>query len=202
MMESENAIEVASAEEYPMYGVYRDEQLENEGFVENEISQLWELHKCCSGEIKTEQFRQRSIGNSLGELLHRMKAILASPGKMGKWSGWLRAMRIPRASADRWVQRYVEAFHLSSEAPRGSVHEASEAEIGKLFAFVWPRCEKVLTTEWARYQFVRCLLFRSGLVYDFNERGILLYEPGFEPQEPEVIASEPHTVTGDDEDVL
>jgi hypothetical protein len=42
------------------------------------------------------------------------------------------------------------------------------------------------------------------LKYDFSERGILLYEPGFGPQKIEVVASEPQTIAadGESEDVL
>jgi hypothetical protein len=203
-MESENIAEVPGIETYPTYGIYRDDQLENEGFVQVEIEQLWLIHTCCSSDIKSEQYRQRSVANSLGQLLHKMKALLATPGRMGKWASWLRTRGIPRASADRWVQRYVEAFHLSSESPRESIQEPTEIQINRLFASIWERCEKVLTTERSRYDFLRCYLFRSGLKYDFSERGILLYEPGFGPQKIEVVASEPQTIAadGESEDVL
>ncbi len=204
-MESENAVEVPSAESYPTYANYRDEQLENEGFVENEIDQLWLVHQCCTTAVQTEQTRQRSVGNSLGQLLHRMKAILASPGRMGKWSKWLREHRIPRASADRWVQRYSEIFHLSSESPNESIQpEPTEIQINALFASVWPRMEKTLTTPRSRFDFLRCFLFRSGLTYRWQDDGITIFEPGREPQEPEVVTPAQVTKSADDEngDVL
>jgi hypothetical protein len=187
-----------------MYATYREEQLQNEGFVDVEIAQLWLIHNCCSSDIKSEQYRQRSVANSLGQLLHKMKSLLAMPGRMGRWSGWLKEHKIPRASADRWVNRYIEAFHLSSESPHEQIQEPTEFDICKLFAAVWPRCEKTLTTPRSHYDFLRCYLFRSGLKYDFSERGILLYEPGLEP----APASTEHDDTtrhglGDDyEDVL
>lgn len=203
-MEDSIATQAPSAEEFPMYAHYRNDQLENEGFVENEIDQLWLVHQCCSTAVKSEQTRQRAVGNTLGQLLYRMKAILSTPGRGGKWSKWLRERQISRASGDRWVQRYVDFFHLSSESTHEAIPEPSEAQINALFASVWPRCEKTLTTPRSRFDFLRCFFFRSGLVYDFNERGILLYEPGFEPQRPEVVASEPQTITANDKygDVL
>jgi hypothetical protein len=205
-MDDNHVIEGPTAEEFPMYGVYRDEQLQNEGFVDLEISQLWMIHNCCASDIKSEQYRQRAVGNSLGELLHVMKGILASPGRMGRWSGWLKEHKIPRASADRMVNRYVEAFHLSSESPRDAIEpEPTEAEIGRLFAALWGRMEKTLTTQRSRYEFLRCFLYRSGLVYDWREDSILAYEPGSEPVRAATAHdadSTTHCLSGDSGDVL
>ena len=204
-MESENIAEAPSVEAYPMCGVYRDELLKNEAYLSGEIIQLWEVHRCYSTDIKAEQFRQRALGNTLGQLLHAVKRILVSPGRMGRWSGWLKERKISRATADRMVNRYSEAFNLLGESAHESTPpEPTEIQINKLLADVWPRLEKALTTERSRYEFMRCYLYRSGLNYDWRDDGIMIFEPGHRPQEPEVIASEPQTATGDGEygDVL
>jgi hypothetical protein len=101
------------------------------------------------------------------------------------------------------VNRYIEAFHLSPESPREALQEPTEFDICKLFAAVWQRCEKTLTTPRSRYDFLRCYLFRSGLQYDFSERGILLYEPGLEPM-PAATENDGagHGLDDDDGDVL
>jgi hypothetical protein len=188
-MEDISVVPAPPVDDFPMYSDYRPESLDNEVFVETEIAQLWGMHQCCASDIKSEQYRQRSVANSLGQLLHRMKAILATPGRCGKWSKWLKERQIPRASADRYVNRYAEAFHLSSELPHESIqHEPTEVEISKLFALIWPRCEKVLTTRRSRFEFLQCFLYRSGLTYDFTENGITVYEPDFEPAGvPEIV---------------
>jgi hypothetical protein len=180
-MESENIADVPGAESCPMYGVYRDELLTNESYLSVEIIQLWEMHRCYSTDIQAEQFHQRCVGNTLGQLLHHMKALLVTPGRNGKWSGWLKERGISRATADRLVIRYAQAHNLLNEFARESIQEPSEIEIGRLFADIWGRCEKTLTTPRSRFDFLRCYLFRSGLKYDFSELGILLYEPGSEP---------------------
>jgi hypothetical protein len=79
------------------------------------------------------------------------------------------------------VIRYAQAHNLLDESAHEQIQEPTEVEIGRLFAALWPRMEKVLTTERSRYEFVRCFLFRSGLTYDFTENGIITYQPGLEP---------------------
>jgi len=180
-MESENSTEVPGAETYQMYGVYRDDLLANETYLSGEIIQLWEMHRCYSGDIKAEQFRQRCVGNTLGQLLLSMKRILVAIGRNGKWSGWLKERGISRATADRLVIRYAQAHNLLDESAHEQIQEPTEVEIGRLFAALWPRMEKVLTTERSRYEFLRCFLYRSGLAYDWQDNGIMTFEPGHEP---------------------
>ncbi len=200
-MEDISVAQAPTAEEFPMYANYRPDLLKNEGFIDVEISQLWELHKCCSGEIKTEQSRQRAIGNSLGELLYVMKKILALPGRAGKWAAWLRAKKIPRVSGDRMCARYAQAFNLIDELPHEAIHdEPTEIEIGTLLAAVWPRLERKLTTPSSRFQFLRCIAFRSGLTYDWRDAGIMIFEPGREPHRPESVGSTQEIMTGEYDD--
>jgi hypothetical protein len=181
-METQTAHEFPSPEDFPMFGVYRDELLENEEFISYEIDQLWQRHQSCNNEIKSEQFRQRAVGNSLGQLLHAMKRILVSPGRNGKWSGWLKERKISRATADRLVIRYAQAFNLLDKPLSESIKpEPTEIEIGRLFAALWPRMETLLTTDSSRYEFLRCYLYRSGLNHQWQDDGILVYEPGHEP---------------------
>jgi hypothetical protein len=204
-MESENIAAVPGAETYPMYGVYRDELLANETYLSGEIIQLWEMHRCYSGDIKAEQFRQRCVGNTLGQLLLSMKRILVTPGRNGKWSGWLKEHGISRATADRLVIRYAEAHNMLTESAHEQLHEPSESEIGKLFAALWGRMEKTLTTSRSRYEFLRCFLYRSGLTYRWDDDGIMTFEPGHEPAPAPTdhdADSAIHCLTGDDGDVL
>ncbi len=200
-MEDIPVAQAPTAEEFPMYANYRDEQLQHEEFVESEINQLWLIHQCCATDIESGQYRQRSVTNSLGQLLYTMKGILASPvGRGGKWSKWLRERRISRASGDRWIQRYVDAFHLSSESTQ-AIPEPSEAQINALLASIRPRLDRSLTTPRSRFDFLRILLYRSGLTYDWRDDCIVAYEPGSEPtREPDDISSMQETLTADDQD--
>lgn len=210
-MEDIPVVSVPIAEEFPMFAIYCDDQLQHEEFVESEINQLWLIHQCCATDIESGQYRQRSVTNSLGQLLYTMKSILASPGRGGKspgrggkWSKWLRERRISRASGDRWIQRYVDAFHLSSESTQ-AIPEPSEAQINALLASIRPRLDRSLTTPRSRFDFLRILLYRSGLTYDWRDDCIVAYEPGSEPaREPDVISSMQETLTADgqNEDVL
>jgi hypothetical protein len=135
-----------------------------------------------------------------------MKRLLVTPGRNGKWSAWLKERKISRATADRLVIRYAQAFGLINESTHEAIQpEPSEAEIGRLFAALWLRCEKTLTTDSSRYEFLRCYLYRSGLAHEWQNNGILVYEPGHEP----VQASAENdgdiplqVIVGDDGDVL
>lgn len=199
-MEDIPIAQAPAPEEFPMFAIYCDDQLQDEEFVESEVNQLWSIQQCFATDIQSGQFRQRSVTNTLGQLLFTMKRNLSICGRAGKWSKWLRERRIPRASADRMVARYAEAFHLMTEIDSEAIPEPTEAQINALFASVWPRLNKTLTTPRSRYEFLRCFLYRSGLCYDWRDDGIMIFEPGHQPQGSEVIASEQQTMTADDQD--
>lgn len=63
----------------------------------------------------------------------------------------------------------------------------------------------MLTTSQSRYDFLRCITFRTRLKYKWEDDGIFIYEPGFEPaQEPVAIipVQESRTIDGEYGDVL
>jgi hypothetical protein len=153
--------------------------------------------------MKADKTKLAEVQRPLGETLYAMKMLHAKVGGNGQWSKLLRELHVSRATADRLVNRFADSKGLLVKRLNESISEPSEVQLSKLAFHVWEKCEKVLTTYRSRYDFVRCLLYKSGLAYDLHERGVLLFEPGFEPPKPEVIASEPRSATGDGyEDVL
>lgn len=42
---------------------------------------------------------------------------------------------------------------------------------------MWPRLAKTLTTPESVYEFVSCVIARSGIAHEYNEEGILVLHP-------------------------
>ena len=194
---------VPSPEEFPMYGCYPDNVLSNEEYLTVEIAQLWGFHRGYEGSIEADRFRQRAVGNSLGKLLHSMKAVLATPGRNGKWTAWLKEQKIPRATADRMVARYAEAFHLNSEnrITEAIPAEPTERDICKLFATLWPRIQKTLTTPRSRFDFLKLLAGNCELQREWHEDGFVVFDPALvRPEvEQEDGIVEPYAGTDDNQ---
>ena len=75
-----------------------------------EIEQLWSVHSEAQTVLGHTKQELHALRLELGQRLYEMKMILACPGRAGKWSQFLSAQRIPRASADRYVKKYESAI--------------------------------------------------------------------------------------------
>jgi len=71
-----------------------------------EIAQLWSVHSQAESVLGRTKKELRALRFDLGRPLYEMKLLLACPGRAGKWSKFLSAQRIPRASADRYTKSY------------------------------------------------------------------------------------------------
>ena len=164
------------------------DELQDEKFLTETITELWTTRQHYSTDIKGERQCIRGLDKKLGQLFFQMKMHLAKPGRGGGWSSWLAERKISRATADRLVNRFAKSRGLYDQLAHEAVsEEPTEIQINTLFAAVWPRLERKLCTPRSRFDFLRCIIFRSGLAYEWQDNGILTYEPGFEPvREPEV----------------
>jgi hypothetical protein len=53
---------------------------------------------------------------------------------------------------------------------------------------VWPRIEETWTTPRSVYEFVGCIVTRSGIACEYKREGILLFDPDILPaQAPELV---------------
>jgi hypothetical protein len=167
---------------------YDSVDLHDPMFLHTEICNLWREHRQHGGDIQAERTKMLAVGQSLGELLYAMKALLASTGRSGRWSAYLRANKFSRATADRLVSQFAASKGLSPKRLNEAIQtEPTESEISKLFASLWPRCEKVLTTHRSRYAFLRCFVGHSGLAHDWQEGGILVHETTCVPSEEQAV---------------
>ena len=125
---------------------YTPEELQDERFLAIHISDLWETRQCYENAIRGEKTGLRAVDHSLGQMLYRLKPILARPGRNGGWSSWLKKRGIPRASADRLVQRFAAHLPKQGESPQEAITEPTQQVIERLLTALWPRIEKTLTT--------------------------------------------------------
>jgi hypothetical protein len=160
---------------------YSKEELQDEKFLSETITELWTTRQHYSTEVKYERQCIRGLDSRLGQMFFQLKSILAKPGRNGGWSSWLAERNISRATADRLVVRFARSRGLYNRLPHEASPEPTELQIKALCANIWPRCEKTLTTPQSRYAFLQCFLYRSGLAHDLHEHGTFLYEPGHEP---------------------
>jgi hypothetical protein len=153
----------------------------NEEYLTEQIDSLWKNRQAYDSAIQAQRTEMLGFETTLREMLFTMKAVLSRPGRSGGWSSWLKARKMPRATADRMVLRYAATLP-ESESPHDSIQtETSDVQISRLFAALWPRIEKTLTTPKSRYDFIRCLVGRSALAWQWQEHCIVVCEPGYEP---------------------
>jgi hypothetical protein len=152
--------------------------LQDESVLTDQIVQLWQVHGDYQTSMKHETEKFRALRNELGKLLHQMKELLARPGRNGQWSGWLKERAIPRATADRLVQKHERSLSPHTNCLTESISEPTEDEIEKLFAKVFPKLRRVLRTSQSVYRFVDLLtLSCDGTGRRVTEEGILVVKP-------------------------
>ena len=100
-----------------------DNSSQDEGALTAEIVQLWQVHGDWQRSIKHETEQFRAIRSELGKLLHQAKELLARPGRNGQWCSWLKDREIPRATADRLVQKYVRSLRPPANCLIESISE-------------------------------------------------------------------------------
>jgi hypothetical protein len=129
---------------------------ETEQRLATQIGDLWSIHTQAQAAAVQSKEHLSQIRHQLGERLCEVKKLVARPGRGGGWSAFLAAQRIPRASADRYVQQYEKTLHPESNCLHESI-ESTELAVRKLFAAVWPRLRRVITSQEAFDLFIQLL---------------------------------------------
>jgi hypothetical protein len=144
---------------------------ETEQNLATQIGELWSSHTQAQAAAVQSKEHLIQIRHQLGERLSEVKKLVARPGRGGGWSAFLAAQRIPRASADRYVQQYEKILHPDSNCLHESI-ESTELAVRKLFAAEWPRLRRVITSNEALDLFVR------ELTTAYDERAVHQCESG------------------------
>jgi hypothetical protein len=125
-------------------GVPEDRQ---ETTLAGEIKELWSSQKGKVSSIRRSRAELEKLRNKLAERLYEYKHLLARTGRGGKWTEFLRQEGIPRASADRHVEKwkrskFPEPEKRLTEASNGP----SKEEIAQMVKKLTPKLARVLTT--------------------------------------------------------
>jgi hypothetical protein len=142
----------------------------------DEIVSLWSAHQNAKNTAEATKEELRTIRLKLGEQLWRLKQVLACPGRDGQWSAFLREHKIPRASADRLVQRHMQLINPPANCINEADSEPTDNEIQILFKSISPRLQRTLRTPASVYSFI-ALLISSYKCGEFTDRGILVPKP-------------------------
>jgi hypothetical protein len=169
-----------------------------ESVLTDQIVQLWQVHRDYQTSIKHQTQEFRSLRAELGKHLAEMKQVLARPGRNGQWSAFLKQHQIPRATADRLVQKYERSLHPHANCLSEAISEPTEEEIQKLFFKIFPKLRRVLRTPQSLYRFVDLLtLSCDGAGRRVTEEGILVRKPSqnamFEEHPTREIVADPKT---------
>lgn len=177
---------------------------QDETVLTAEISELWRLHTDYATSMRHQSQNLRSLRNELGKKLSDMKQVLAQPGRLGKWSGWLKERQIPRATADRLVAKYERSVHPEANCITEQITEPTDEEIKSLFDKLAPKLRKLLRTTGSAYKFIDLLTASLERVERrVTGQGILilnLAKPAqtiIEHSVPEEAQAEPVPVTAD-----
>jgi hypothetical protein len=123
------------------------EGAEAEASLYEEIEGLWSIHKEKDGALRGGRRELKELGAKLGPYLSEYKKILVGSGRGGKWSEFLRELKIPKATADRYVNKWELA-----QAPKAGnvlneeITEPSTETIAALVKKLKPQIVRALTT--------------------------------------------------------
>jgi hypothetical protein len=121
------------------------------------ITDLWIAHSTAKNTVRMTKGELRAIRAKLGEQLCRMKEVLASPGRDGQWSRFLRKVNIPRATGDRLVGRHLRSMNPETNCISEEISEPTEEEVQRLFTVVWPKLRRTLRSEKSLHLFIDLL---------------------------------------------
>jgi hypothetical protein len=130
------------------------------------ITNLWSMHVNAKNAARATKGELRAIRAKLGEQLLEMKTLLASPGRDGQWSGFLRERQIPRATADRLVAGHQRSLNPDPNRLSEPVSEPTKEEVQRLFIAVWPKLRRTLRSQQSVLLFVDLLISH----YQHSER--------------------------------
>jgi hypothetical protein len=110
-----------------------------------------------------------------------MKALLARTGRGGQWASYLRAGKLPRATADRYVAGYEASLKPSAEKCLSeALSEPAKEVTAKGIRRIVPQLRKSLTTHQAVWEFVSALVADLPAAYgDITKTGVQFF-----PQAP------------------
>ncbi len=142
-----------------------DGQPENEPAVKGEedveicsrVLQLWTEQNAGSSAVKRGRAELKALRVALGAELHHLKQHLARTGRGGGWTPFLKKMKIPRTSADRFVNLHIRRLEQNANSPSGSISSLSAEQVNHYARTVAQRLRKGLVSQSAIIHFLESL---------------------------------------------
>jgi hypothetical protein len=123
-----------------------------------EIAQIWGSVQLRTSVIRKNSAERAAFKVNLARELYGFKARLVGSGRLGKWSAFLRDIDMPRATADRYVQRCEHLLaQVGENRPSEPVSAPTAEEVNRMVNKIKPRLLRVLTTTDAVEQFMAAL---------------------------------------------
>lgn len=120
--------------------------VEVENRLHGEKLSLWITHQVGKAVARKSNVELRTLRLDLGKKLYEMKTILARTGRGGGWAPYLRANGLPRASADRLVDRHEISLNPERKCLSEAIAETTAEDVQRLVRSLLPRLKRVLTT--------------------------------------------------------
>jgi hypothetical protein len=121
-------------------------EVEVESKLHSEILSLWISSQVGKAVARKSNEELRTLRLDLGSKLYQMKTILARTGRGGGWAAYLRAHGLPRASANRLVDRHQISLQPEIKRLSGAIPETTAEDVTKLVRDLMPRLRRVLKT--------------------------------------------------------
>jgi hypothetical protein len=142
MIESAEHLPIALSNDLPLT---TDAAIESK--IDEAIASLWSAHRSAKWTAKQTKLELQDIRQQLGERLWVMKSILVRNGRSGGWAAYLRSHRLPRATADRYVDQHQGSLAPAANRPTEAVLEHTVEDVKKLVQRLIPRLRRILTTQ-------------------------------------------------------
>jgi len=124
-----------------------DAELKEEAALAKQIALLWFSEKLRKRTMRRTREELSVLRKDLSERLYSYKQQLARTGRSGRWTAFLNQAEIPRATADRYVNKWKLSL---ASVPEKRLTEAitapTEEEIVNLAKKLKPKLVRVLTT--------------------------------------------------------
>jgi hypothetical protein len=123
-----------------------------------EVAGLWFSDQLRTRSIHRTRQELLKIRMELSKRLHECKELLVRKGRGGQWTAFLRETDIPRATADRYVQKWeLSLVPLPEKRLTEAFSVPTAEEITRMVDKLKPKLVRVLTTSESIEQFVSAL---------------------------------------------
>jgi hypothetical protein len=135
-----------------------DKAADEEAVLAEQIGQLWFSVQLRARAIRKNSKERAAFKDNLARDLHRYKALLVHSGRFGKWSAFLRRNEIPRATADRYVEKWQRTLTQVVENRLAEpISPPTAEEVTRMVNRIKPKLLRVLITADAVEQFLAAL---------------------------------------------